>query len=198
MNVMFVCCPVDVVKHMFVGHDKHSNSRGGNSSVSSNKEHVRESATSSRHWSSGSSREDSDVSTSKEPRMSRKQSEENTIQTTQDMDISPGDSTPTSEVSYGGNNSSTLTSNEQNTTMGPVLLANALPRLISHPIHVPSTPVSTENSTSIIDCLSLRDHVSNDFQIVKKLLRLLVTKCLSVEMSCSILFGLKQFFMQNK
>lgn len=65
------------------------------------------------------------------------------IQTTQDMDISPGDSTPTSEVSYGGNNSSSqLNANEQNSTMGPVLLANALPRLISHPIHVPSTPVS--------------------------------------------------------
>lgn len=122
------------------GHDKHSNSRGGNNSSSTNKDHLRESATSSRHWSSGSSRDDSDVP-SKEPRLSRKQSEEN-IQTTQDMDISPGDSTPTSEVSYGGNNSSQLTANEQNTTMGPVLLANALPRIISHPIHVPSTPVS--------------------------------------------------------
>lgn len=61
------------------------------------------------------------------------------------MDISPGDSTPTSEVSYGGggnNSSSQLPTNEPNTTLGPVLLANALPRLISHPIHVPSTPVS--------------------------------------------------------
>lgn len=130
-----------------LGHDKHSNARGGNSSASSNKEHIRESATSSRHWSSGSSRDDSDVPSSKEPRLSRKQSEENIIQTTQDMDISPGDSTPTSEVSYSGNNSSSqLTSNEQNTTMGPVLLANALPRLISHPIHVPSTPVSVVNN----------------------------------------------------
>lgn len=60
------------------------------------------------------------------------------MQSTQDMDISPGDSTPTSEVSYGNNASQSA--NEQN-TMGPVLLANALPRLISHPIHVPSTPV---------------------------------------------------------
>lgn len=117
------------------GHEKHSNSRGANSS-SSSKDHVRESATGSRHWSSSSSRDDSDVP-SKESRSSRKHSDEN-MQSTQDMDISPGDSTPTSEVSYGNNASQSA--NEQN-TMGPVLLANALPRLISHPIHVPSTPV---------------------------------------------------------
>ncbi|KAJ8962934.1 hypothetical protein NQ314_005651 [Rhamnusium bicolor] len=115
-------------------HDKHSNSRGANSS--SSKDHMRESATGSRHWSSSSSRDDSDVP-SKESRSSRKHSDEN-VQSTQDMDISPGDSTPTSEVSYGNNTSQPT--NEQN-TMGPVLLANALPRLISHPIHVPSTPV---------------------------------------------------------
>lgn len=37
---------------------------------------------------------------------------------------------------------------EQN-SVGPVLLANALPRLISHPIqHVPSTPVSSCRSES--------------------------------------------------
>lgn len=55
------------------------------------------------------------------------------------MDISPGDSTPTSEVSYSAPHSAT----EQN-SIGPVLLANALPRLISHPIqHIPSTPTST-------------------------------------------------------
>ncbi|KAJ8951320.1 hypothetical protein NQ318_008224 [Aromia moschata] len=118
------------------GHEKHSNSRGANSS-SSSKDHARESATGSRHWSSSSSRDDSDVPT-KESRSSRKQSEEN-AQSTQDMDISPGDSTPTSEVSYG--NSTSQPTNEQN-AMGPVLLANALPRLISHPIHVPSTPVT--------------------------------------------------------
>ncbi|KAJ8966597.1 hypothetical protein NQ317_015428 [Molorchus minor] len=117
-------------------HEKHSNSRGANSS--SSKDHIRESATGSRHWSSSSSRDDSDVP-AKESRSTRKHSEENVQSTQQDMDISPGDSTPTSEVSYG-NNSSQQT-NEQN-TMGPVLLANALPRLISHPIHVPSTPIT--------------------------------------------------------
>lgn len=121
------------LKIIYLGHEKHSNSRGANSS--SSKDHVRESATGSRHWSSSSSRDDSDVP-SKESRSTRKHSDEN-IQSTQDMDISPGDSTPTSEVSYGNN--APQPTNEQN-TMGPVLLANALPRLISHPIHVPSTP----------------------------------------------------------
>lgn len=43
--------------------------------------------------------------------------------TTQDMDISPGDSTPTSESEQPAAQNS----------VGPVLLANALPRLISHP-----------------------------------------------------------------
>ncbi|XP_018571380.1 WW domain-containing adapter protein with coiled-coil isoform X2 [Anoplophora glabripennis] len=119
------------------GHEKHSNPRGANSSGGGgggSKDHVRESATGSRHWSSSSSRDDSDVP-SKESRSSRKHSDEN-VQSTQDMDISPGDSTPTSEVSYGNN--APQSTNEQN-TMGPVLLANALPRLISHPIHVVSS-----------------------------------------------------------
>ncbi|CAG9854105.1 unnamed protein product [Phyllotreta striolata] len=119
-------------------HDKHSNSRAANSSSSSSsKEHRTESATSSRHWSSGSSRDDGDSSSKESSRLLRKHSEEN-IQTTQDMDISPGDSTPTSEVSYSTNTSQT---NDQPSTVGPVLLANALPKLASHPIHVPSTPV---------------------------------------------------------
>ncbi|XP_014207369.1 WW domain-containing adapter protein with coiled-coil isoform X2 [Copidosoma floridanum] len=50
----------------------------------------------------------------------------------QDMDISPGDSTPTSE---------TIVSTGLHDTMlqGPVLLANALPRLASHPTSVSQT-----------------------------------------------------------
>lgn len=47
--------------------------------------------------------------------------------TTQDMDISPGDSTPTSETEQQP--PSVVAQN----SVGPVLLANALPRLISHP-----------------------------------------------------------------
>lgn len=67
------------------------------------------------------------------------------------MDISPGDSTPTSEASYSHsstpttgqfNNSGNNNGNNDLGTMsgGPVLLANVLPRLTSHP----STP--TPNS----------------------------------------------------
>ncbi|KAJ8668177.1 hypothetical protein QAD02_009840 [Eretmocerus hayati] len=48
-------------------------------------------------------------------------------QTTQDMDISPGDSTPTSETTA----SSAL--GRDSNPQGPVLLAAALPRLSSHP-----------------------------------------------------------------
>ncbi|XP_056638985.1 WW domain-containing adapter protein with coiled-coil homolog [Diorhabda sublineata] len=121
-------------------HEKHSNSRAANSGSSSTniKEHSRESATSSRHWSSSSSRDDGDTSSKDSSRLSQKLPEEN-IQTTQDMDISPGDSTPTSEVSYSISTSQQM--NDQSTTVGPVLLANALPKLISHPIHIPSTPL---------------------------------------------------------
>lgn len=53
-----------------------------------------------------------------------------------DMDISPGDSTPTSEASYS--HSSTPTAIPQNE--GPVLLSAALPRLASHP----STPTNSQ------------------------------------------------------
>ena len=69
----------------------------------------------------------------------------------QDMDISPGDSTPTSsEVSYHQTMSAATTqpilivADQQNSHVGPVLLANALPRLISHPIqqHMPTTSLA--------------------------------------------------------
>lgn len=53
------------------------------------------------------------------------------------MDISPGDSTPTSEASYS--HSSTPTTQLQNSD-GPVLLSNALPRLASHP----ATPTNSQ------------------------------------------------------
>ncbi|KAB0804381.1 hypothetical protein PPYR_01351 [Photinus pyralis] len=118
-------------------HEKHSNSR----SVSISKDGARESATGSRHWSSGSSREDGDV-TNRDSRSSRKYSDDN-MQCMQDMDISPGDSTPTSEVSYAHQNLSSQPLNLEQGSVGPVLLANALPRLVSHPLQVPSTPTQT-------------------------------------------------------
>ncbi|XP_072400158.1 WW domain-containing adapter protein with coiled-coil [Diabrotica undecimpunctata] len=120
-------------------HEKHSNSRAANSSSStSTKEHSRESATVSRHWSSSSSRDDGDTSSKDSSRLSQKHTEDN-VQTTQDMDISPGDSTPTSEISYS--TSTSQQAPDQTNTIGPVLLANALPKLISHPIHIPSNPI---------------------------------------------------------
>ncbi|KAL3275466.1 hypothetical protein HHI36_020226 [Cryptolaemus montrouzieri] len=127
-----------------IRHEKHSNSRASNSSTVTNKEGTRESATSSRHWSSSSSRDESDISAKESSRSSsRKHSEEN-AHSAQDMDISPGDSTPTSEVSYSNNSSQVV--QEQSAPVGPVLLATALPRLISHPIYVPPTPGRSDTS----------------------------------------------------
>ncbi|KAF5306058.1 hypothetical protein FQA39_LY09036 [Lamprigera yunnana] len=118
-------------------HEKHSNSR----SVGIGKDGARESATGSRHWSSGSSREDGEAP-NRDSRTSRKYSEDN-MQSMQDMDISPGDSTPTSEVSYTHQPISLQPSNLDQNSVGPVLLATALPRLVSHPMQVPSTPTPT-------------------------------------------------------
>lgn len=126
-----------------LGHEKHSNSRGSNSSGS--KDGIREGTGTSRHWSSCSSRDDSEAS--KESRTSRKHVDEN-VQSTQDMDISPGDSTPTSEMNYSHLTGISQGSNVEQNPVGPVLLATALPRLISHPMHLPSTPNSTQPESS--------------------------------------------------
>lgn len=104
----------------------------------------RDGGTGSRHWST---RDDADLSSKELSRStSRKHSEDN-AQATQDMDISPGDSTPTSEVSYGHSGGVQPLAVDQN-SHGPVLLANALPRLISHPIHLPSTPTTARPEMS--------------------------------------------------
>ncbi|XP_071054851.1 WW domain-containing adapter protein with coiled-coil homolog isoform X2 [Onthophagus taurus] len=127
------------------GHDKHSNSRGSNSS--SSKDISRDGATGSRHWSS-SRGDDIDPPPKETSRSSSRKHSDDNAQATQDMDISPGDSTPTSEVSYcqgsGGSHQIPVDQNSH----GPVLLANALPRLISHPIHLPSTPTTTRPESS--------------------------------------------------
>lgn len=112
-----------------IGHDKHSNSRPSNSKDGGNSSSRGDSTTGGRHWTTSTSRDDADISMSKESSRSlqRKQSieSESALQssTTQDMDISPGDSTPTSETEQ----------QQPQNSVGPVLLANALPRLISHP-----------------------------------------------------------------
>lgn len=72
---------------------------------------------------------------------------ENCLAESQDMDISPGDSTPTSEASYS--HSSTPTAQIIGTD-GPVLLANALPRLASHPIVPTSSQLHFNTPTSSV------------------------------------------------
>ncbi|KAK9730131.1 WW domain [Popillia japonica] len=132
------------------GHDKHSNSRGSNSS--SSKESSRDGgATGSRHWSGNREENEPPPKESSSRSSSRKHSDDgNAPQTTQDMDISPGDSTPTSEVFYAGGHPTTSSQSAVPEQNGPVLLANALPRLISHPItHVPpGTPTSAAASST--------------------------------------------------
>lgn len=79
------------------------------------------------------------------------------------MDISPGDSTPTSEASYSHSNTPTIQNNEIGVSNvggivgsgGQVLLATSLPRLASHPstpnnsqLHFTSTASSIMNTTA--------------------------------------------------
>ncbi|XP_051170291.1 WW domain-containing adapter protein with coiled-coil homolog isoform X3 [Leptopilina boulardi] len=130
-------------------HDKHSNSRS-NSSASSARDGKSSRQTDKReYWvscsssSGNSSRED--VSSREREREREKERERErekerdscredlgVERQTQDMDISPGDSTPTSEP---------LTSNvHDQIPQGPVLLATALPRLTSHPSTIPQAP----------------------------------------------------------
>ncbi|KAK0180650.1 hypothetical protein PV327_003013 [Microctonus hyperodae] len=59
----------------------------------------------------------------------------------QDMDISPGDSTPTSET--------LITSAHDLLPQGPVLLATALPRLASHTPSTPQTPGKIVSSPTL-------------------------------------------------
>lgn len=135
-------------------HDKHSNSR---SSLSSSRDGLSKgmlSTAASRqqekretYWSgpSGSSRDEGENHERRKHLDGESQA--------QDMDISPGDSTPTSETSYihtpGGNSTCSQQQQSQQQPVatqasepGPVLLANALPRLSSHPSHLLTSPAS--------------------------------------------------------
>ncbi|OAD55886.1 WW domain-containing adapter protein with coiled-coil [Eufriesea mexicana] len=114
-------------------HDKHSNSRSNSSSSVRDGKSSRQSDK-REYWSScsgsggGGSRED--VSVREEAGVERQ---------AQDMDISPGDSTPTSEP---------LTScTHDPLPQGPVSLATALPRLTSHPPSTPQTPGKLNSPT---------------------------------------------------
>nr|AEE63275.1 unknown [Dendroctonus ponderosae] len=140
-------------------HDKHSNSRGSNGSGSSKE--------TSRHWNSnsGPSREAPEGSTKESssdwPSSSRRHSNpDNSVQSVassaaQDMDISPGDSTPTSEISYGAASAHQTPVVVEQPVMGPVLLANALPRLSSHPATTSSSTPTLVTPPSLLTAAGL-------------------------------------------
>lgn len=148
-----------------IRHDKHSNSRGSNGSGSSKD--------APRHWTSnsGSSKEAPEgpikESSSDWPSSSRRHSNpDNSVQSAassvaQDMDISPGDSTPTSEVSYGTGSAHLTPVVVEQAVTGPVLLANALPRLSSHPTTTSSTattlPAQLMGAVSLLGAASPGD-----------------------------------------
>lgn len=88
------------------------------------------------------------------------------------MEISPGDSTPTSEASYS--HSSTPTTQLQNND-GPVLLANALPRLVSHPatptnsqLHFSGSGLNTSSSSCTVSSSSGNNNLSTS-KLVKSI-----------------------------
>nr|CAD7201271.1 unnamed protein product [Timema douglasi] len=116
--------------------DKHSNSRPSMSNcrdtpvkvaASSSMAIPRQPEKRDMFWNnqSGSSRDDADTHDRRKHLDGESQA--------QDMDISPGDSTPTSETSYSGHAVSGGVTEQQQHHSGPVLLAAALPRLASHP-----------------------------------------------------------------
>lgn len=152
-------------------HDKHSNSRP---SISNSRDPAPKSASSRQadkrdvYWNSQSSgsRDETEAHDRRKHLDGESQA--------QDMDISPGDSTPTSETSYTHTPTGRGTSHQQqqpvpqaqpqaqqqqappqvssehhnSNTAGPVLLAAALPHLVSHPPHPHiSTPTSTTSLT---------------------------------------------------
>lgn len=136
-------------------HDKHSNSRSNSSSSARDGKSSRQSDK-REYWSScggssgGSSREEVSArererEKERERERERDRDRESCREETgverqaQDMDISPGDSTPTSEP---------LTSCAHDSLpQGPVLLATALPRLTSHPPSTPQTPGKLNSPT---------------------------------------------------
>ncbi|XP_046734730.1 WW domain-containing adapter protein with coiled-coil isoform X1 [Diprion similis] len=135
-------------------HDKHSNSRSNSSSSNVRDGKSSRQSDKREYWSScggssgGSSREDISIrerERDKERERERERERESCREEVgverqaQDMDISPGDSTPTSEP---------LTSSTHDTLpQGPVLLATALPRLTSHPPSTPQTPGKLSSPT---------------------------------------------------
>lgn len=131
---------------IFLGHDKHSNARASNSSVreSSSSKSNRQSEKREEFWNNQSgSREIAKDSDRLEIHDRRKIVDGEIV--SQDMDISPGDSTPTSETSY----SHTPSRGDGNSTVAPVLLANALPRLASHPIAATATASFSPTTSSL-------------------------------------------------
>ncbi|KAK6628676.1 hypothetical protein RUM43_002491 [Polyplax serrata] len=113
-----------------LGHEKHSNARASNSSVrDSSSKSNRQLEKREEFWNNQTGSRDTGKESDRLEIHDRRKVIDGEI-TSQDMDISPGDSTPTSETNYGY----TASRGDGNSTLSSVLLANALPRLASHPI----------------------------------------------------------------
>lgn len=89
------------------------------------------------------------------------------VESQEHMEISPGDSTPTSEASYS--HSSTPNAQPQQIVDGPVLLANA--RLASHPSTPNNTQLNytTSSSASVINTSSSSSSGNNWYYLSSRL-----------------------------
>lgn len=126
-----------------------------------------------RHWTNSRDNESNQTQTHESHDPRRKHVTDGELQSTQqDMDISPGDSTPTSELSYNQHTPSTsgglgrmlgavdqttvpqsgLTplDNDGANTQGPVLLGQALPRLTSQQPDPQPSPGVMQNTPAMV------------------------------------------------
>lgn len=135
-----------MLKFSFVsGHEKHSNARASNSNIRESSSKLnRQSEKGEEFWNSQSGSREMTKDSDRLEIHDRRKAVDGEI-ASQDMDISPGDSTPTSETSY----SQTPSRGDGNSTAAPVLLANALPRLASHPIATAATASFSPTSSSL-------------------------------------------------
>lgn len=136
---------MSIFKLYFLGHEKHSNARASNSSVrESSSKSNRQLDKREEFWNNQTGSRETGKESDRLEIYDRRKAMDGEI-TSQDMDISPGGSTPTSETNYGH----TTSRGEGNPTLTNVLLANALPRLASHPIVTSATTSFSPTSSSL-------------------------------------------------
>lgn len=128
-----------------LGHEKHSNARASNSSVrESSSKSNRQVEKREEFWNNISGNRETGKESDRVETHERRKVTDGEI-TSQDMDISPGDSTPTSETNYSHSSSRA----EGTPAVTNVLLANALPRLASHPIATTAPSNYSPTSSSL-------------------------------------------------